>query len=477
MSLSKEKESLRDMVLANLDSFVNEHFSNMTGQKIKLTSYQHTFISDVLERKYNRYILVSSTRTGKTEANAILAVLVAILWEGEEVINVAPKFKQAEIMFKRIKGYFLNDSRLREYVDESRGFRRDEINLINGSVLRCLSASVEREGESLLGFGATTLLVDEAASIPDEVFKTRVIRMTAASKVTGRRPITILIGTPHRMNHFYESWMSDDFKKYRVTWEDGVREGILDSNEVEFYRKRLSGEEFDVWFNAEFSSGKNTLFDRKIVKMSMVNDRETMPLDGYDYYMGLDIARYGSDESSIVVLKVRSGVPFEDASIDMVFESCKRKSGVDETLGWIKENVLDWNPRLIAVDEIGLGSAVYDLLRESFGDKIIGVKMMGNERVNVYMNLVHMLESKKLTLLADSDKLEYQFNSYSLKFSSDGKKRISKNASMQDDLADSLALATSLVRAEQDMVYTLNEEMMRTLDSTLGNVSSIDIGI
>jgi hypothetical protein len=103
--------------------------------------------------------------------------------------------------------------------------------------------------------------------------------------------------------------------------------------------------------------------------------------------------------------------------------------------------------------------------------------MMGNERVNVYMNLVHMLESKKLTLLADSDKLEYQFNSYSLKFSSDGKKRISKNASMQDDLADSLALATSLVRAEQDMVYTLNEEMMRTLDSTLGNVSSIDIGI
>jgi hypothetical protein len=461
-------DDFRKMVIANLDSFVYEHFTNMIGQKVKLTDYQHDFVKQVLERKHNKYIMLSATRVGKTECNAILAVLMAILYDGEEVVNIAPRFKQADIMFKRIKGFIMNDARLRSFVDESRGFRRDEINLINNSVLRCLSASVEKEGESLLGFGATTLLIDEAGSIPDEIFNTRIMRMTAASKVKNRTPIMILIGTPHIMNHFYDSWNDDEFIKFKVTWQEGVKAGILDKTEVDYYKKRMTDVEFDVWFNANFHGGDNVLFESKLVREISVVNKEESPLAGFDYYMGLDVARMGSDESAVVLLRVPKNIPLEDVPITMVNEFCKRKETINVTIGWVKELVLKWKPRLIAVDEIGLGGGVLDMLKEVFGDMVVGVKMMGDERINVYMNLLHLMESKRMMLLK-MDKLEYQFRGYTFDSSADGKRHINKSKSAHDDLVDSLAFAAYFLRVESSMMYVLDDNMMKSFDQMLGN--------
>lgn len=465
--MQEDAATFRQFVIDHLDNFVYEHFTNMIGQKVKLTSYQHDFIKDVLERKWNKYIMLSSTRIGKTEANSILAVLMAILYDGEEVVNIAPKFKQADIMFKRIKTFIMNDPRLYSFVDVSRGFRRDEINLMNGSVLRCLSASVEKQGESLLGFGATTLLVDEAGSIPDDVFKTRIMRMTAASRIKNRTPIMILIGTPHVMNHFYESWCEDEFRKYKVTWEDGVREGILDKTEVEYYRKRMSDVEFDTWFNANFNAGDDALYDSRVVKNVMVANRRDRPSPDYDYYFGVDIARFGSDETCITVLASPKGVPVDDAPLEMVNEYCRAKQPVNDTVGFIKDKFLFWNPRLVAVDEIGVGGGVMDLLKEVFGERVVGLKMMGDERVNVYINLRDMMEAKRLSLLS-MDKLAYQFRSFTINYSSDGKRKIGKNRSARDDMVDSLAFACWLMRTESPMLWSLHEEMYKGLDSALG---------
>jgi len=444
-------------VIANLQSFVSEHFKTEAGNPIVLAPYQEAFIRDVLQRQFPKYIFLASTRIGKTESSAVLAALVAILYDGEEVCIVAPTFKQAERMFKRIKSYFQSNKRLMSLVDTSRTFRRDEISLKNGSVLRCLSAS---NPESLLGFGATTLIVDEAGSIDDSTFKTRILRMTASSAARDRMPILVLLGTPHRVNHFYDAWLSDDFRKFRATWRDGVKAGILSEDEVEYYRKVMTETEFRMWFEAEFTSGESGLFDKRKAKELMIGAKAKGPEDGWDYYAGLDVARFGSDESAFVVIRVRSGVPIEDATAEMVYYSCRAKRPLTDVIGWAKKLIEKWKPRYVAVDELGLGSGVYDHLKEALGDVIRPVRLAGQERVDVYMSLLDMIENSRIVLLND-DKLEYQLGSFSVEYQSDGRLKIVKNPRVRDDVVDALAMACYILKVEKSGEIHIFEPILR----------------
>jgi hypothetical protein len=306
------------------------------------------------------------------------------------------------------------------------------------------------------------LIVDEAGSIPDVVYRTRVLRMTASSAAMGKEPSLILIGTPHVLNHFYESWMDDSFFKVRVTWEEGVKAGILDKKEVEDSKKIMSEAEFKMWYGAEFVSGEGSLFDRKMVKEVMLGSKDKEPIDGYEYVGGLDVARFGSDESAFVVLKYPKGVSLDDTIVEMCYASCRSKQALTDIIGWAKELTERWRLKYLAVDEVGLGAGVYDMLKEKLGDVVKGVSSIGHERVEIYLNLQNMIEDKKLILLKD-DKLEYQFGSFNMSYMSDGRVRITKNPRMRDDLIDALAYACNLLKVEKEGEVTLSEEIMRSL--------------
>ena len=444
-------------VLSHLEEFVNEHFVTESGQKIRLAPYQAEFIKSVLSRNNRKFILLASTRTGKTEACAILATLIALIYDGEEVCIVAPTFKQAERMFKRIMAYFRSNKSLYALVDTERSFRRDEINCRNGSVLRCVSAS---NPESLLGFGATTLIVDEAGSIDDATYKTRVLRMIASAAARDRQPILVLIGTPHRMNHFYSSWLSDEFVKFRVTWEQGVKAGILDQTEVDYARSVMTDTEFKMWWEAEFISGETGLFDRRRVKSLMVGRKLKEREDGYEYFAGLDIARLGLDESVYAVVRIREGVPIEDAVAELVFHSCRAKRPLSDIIGWAKTLTERWQPRRIGVDALGMGAAVYDVLKEKLGDRVTGINLVGKERTQVYMTLAEMIDSNRIMFYPD-DKLEYQFGSFGVQYTSDGKMRITKNPRINDDVVDALAFAVYVMREERTGEFSVFEPILK----------------
>ena len=447
-------DSFREMVLKNLDSFVYEHFHTETGARIKLTPYQKEFIQTVLSKKHNKYVFLASTRVGKTEACAILATLTAMLYDGEEVTIVAPVYKQAERMFMRIRTYFLSSPRLMRMIAPNKPFRRDEINIVNGSVIRCLSAA---NSESLLGFGATTLIVDEAGSIDDNVFRTRILRMTASAAARGVQPVVVLIGTPHRMNYFYESWNSPDFLKFRVTWEDGVKNGILKREEVEYAKKVMTQQEFSMWFEAEFvGMDESAFFDIRLVDEAMVGVKEREPKEGYIYYAGLDVARFGADESAFVIVRVPEGVSLDSTVAEMVYMSCRAKRSLTDIAGWAKTLAEKWNVKCVVVDETGLGSGVMDMLSEVLGNKVMGISFAGKERNEVYMNLKRMIEEKKLILLKD-EKLRYQMTSYTYKFSREGSVSILKNPKMQDDVVDALALACYVLAKERGEEWYISE--------------------
>jgi len=445
----EEGRKLKDVVLKNLKDFVAEHFVTESGAPLILADYQEQFIRDVLMEKSQsgKYVFLACTRVGKTEAAACLGTLVAILNDGEEVTIVAPLHSQAERMFKRIRNYFMSNKALYSLLDLTRGFRRDEINLVNASTLRCLSAG---NPESLLSFGATTLIVDEAGSIPVDVMKTRVLRMLAGAPARGSKPRLILLGTPHVGNFLYEAWSSDDFLKYKVGWKEGVAAGILSKDEVEYARKVMSDELFRCWFEAEFlAMSEGALFNLKDVMLCMAGKVSKKPEPGYDYYAGLDIARFGDDETALVICGIPIGATVEEQPIELVWYKTRGKRSISDTVGWVLDVCKEWNVKSIAIDEVGLGAGAVDFLREKLGDIVYPVSMAGNERRDVYSTLQQLIENKQIVLPKDDELLMRQFSSFKAEYASDGRILIKKTRGMRDDVVDALALCCYMMKRKR----------------------------
>ncbi|MEM1759585.1 MAG: hypothetical protein QXU26_02620, partial [Thermofilaceae archaeon] len=143
MSGGSISERFRRLALSNTEAVCRFLFG------IVPTRYQAEFIRAVLARTgTGRYVLVASTRSGKTTATGMLAVLLALSYENEDVVVVAPTYRQSSILFSTVRNYFLQNQVLFRLLDRRRGFTREMINLINGSTLRMLSSG---NPEGLLG--------------------------------------------------------------------------------------------------------------------------------------------------------------------------------------------------------------------------------------------------------------------------------------------------------------------------------------
>jgi phage terminase large subunit-like protein len=444
-------------VLENLSRVVEENFTLPDGRRVRLTPYQEEFIKKVLMREKKRHLFVASTRIGKTTAVCVLATLSAILYDGEEVTIVAPKFDQALHIFKTIRAFFFNNPKLMRFVNTSLGFRRDEINLLNGSVLRILTAG---SPTGLLGYGATVLIVDEAASIPDEVFRTRILRMLAGQ--AGRaEPYVIMLSTPHSRNFFYDAYMSGRYEIYRVTWREGVKYGILDREWVEESRRMLSSQEFKVWFEAEFPETGSEVFSIEIVKRLAVGSRWDGPAEGYRYYMGLDVARLGVDESAIVILAVPEYLEGDEkATADVCYWTTKGRQTLTKVFKWASEVAERWRVEAIGVDVTGMGAGVGDLLAENFGNKVVQIEMVGNMRNDVYMNLQRLIEDERLRLPKE-ERFISQFSNFWIEYDKLGRPRVVKGVKGRDDLVDALAYACWAWRGGRRSRVAVFEELLR----------------
>jgi len=444
-------------VIANLSKIVEENFFLPDGRPLKLTPYQEEFIKKVLSREKKRYMFIASTRVGKTTAVSVLATLSAILYDGEEVTIVAPKFDQALHIFQNIRGFFFQNEKLMRFVNLDMGFRRDEINLLNGSVLRILTAG---SPTGLLGYGATVLIVDEAASIPDEVFRTRILRMLAGR--AGRpEPYVILLSTPHNKNFFYDAYISGRYEVFRATWRDGVKYGILDKDWVEEARRIMSAQEFKAWFEAEFPETGSEVFALDIVKKLAVGSRWSSRKEGYRYYMGLDVARMGIDESAIVILAVPEYLEGDEKAVaDVCYWVTRSKQTLTTVFRWAAEIAERWQVDSIGVDITGMGAGVGDLLAENFGDKVVKIEMVGNMRTDVYMNLQRLIEDERLRLPND-EKFISQFDNFWIEYDKLGRPRVVKGAKGRDDLVDALAYACWAWRGGRKARVAIFEDLLR----------------
>ena len=428
-----------------LSSWIPTNLIRPDGQPLELTKYQREIAEDVLRDAFGlgsgnggKYCILASTRAGKSLLVSVIGLLLALLKGGLEIVIIAPIYRQAvEGIFERIDGFLWRNKKLWKMVKRIQR-HNGRIELKNGSKILCLSAN---NTEGLLGYGGDVVIIDEAGSIPRDVIKQRILRMLMTKK-EGKN-LLFVIGTPHNKDSYlWDAWNSSDFMKYRITWRDAVKENIMSKDEIEFIRKELSEDEFSIWYEAEWRDlSEDNFFDMERIREKCVIEKRSYDnesLQAFEIVLGCDIARHGTSKTAVVVLGRLNG------SYYMIDYRTVSKKGLSWQMGWIENLVKKFRANKVVIDETGLGSGVYDVLRERLVEK--GVDIIGfsfgkrKERFSLYDRLKWEIEEGNLYLLKD-EKLRGQFGAFKIKYRSDGSKDVIKLRNIESDIIDALALS------------------------------------
>jgi phage terminase large subunit len=207
------------------------------------------------------------------------------------------------------------------------------------------------------------LIADEASGVEENVFE------AAAGSMSTRGAITILAGNPTRATGFF----FNTHTKLRNIWKS-VRVSCMDSSRVDpayIEEERAFGEQsnrFRIRVLGEFPLGDDdTLIPRFLVEQAVA--RKITQSKNQPAYWGVDVARYGSDASTLA--KRRANV---------LLDKVKRWRGLDlmqlcgQIVNEFNETPEQDRPEAIFVDVIGLGAGVVDRLRE-LGLPAIGVNV------------------------------------------------------------------------------------------------------
>lgn len=451
-------EDLKKYIQEKPEAFVKAYFKNEFGDPFICTPYQAEFLRDVFNKKNNKYIFCASTRSGKSEIISIAALMLCLFYEGEKVLVISSTYRQAQIIFSRIRAHCYDNKEIFDMIDVKKSFSKEHISFKNGSEAKCLSAG---NPEGLLGFGGSVVIVDESGSIDDETYYTKILRMIA----TGRKKrILIESGTPHRPNHFKETWANPNYKRYHITWRDAVKAGQMSKEEVEQIKERLTDMEFKMWYEAEFpDEGIDQLIGIKDFMTAREKGAKAQEInEENDFYLGVDVARFGRDKTVFTIVEyckdTREYILRDTIAID--------KSDLMEVAGRIVALDFSFKFKEIVIDDTGLGGGVVDRLKEQIiGDKIkavnFGSKPIGmdadrylNIKAQIFMNMADIFKKHQIALTPNryskvqGDELlwmRYTFTSNGkIKIVDPGEKGedgIVVGTKKSPDFADSLALA------------------------------------
>jgi hypothetical protein len=214
-------------------------------------------------------------------------------------------------------------------------------------------SSSEEQAETLAGLHADHLLiiVDEASGVPDPVYIPLEGALTQADNKV------ILIGNMTRnQGYFYDTHFDDALKKdwCRLHWDSRKSTNVDPS--------------MPAYFAMKYGINSNTFRIRVEGNPPLADDETLIPLyaaeqcvgnefevaDDEPLYLGVDVARYGSDDSVIMPRKGNLIMPWE------------RYNGMNtiELGGFIQQAYQESDAEGCAIDVIGVGAGVADWLQK-----------------------------------------------------------------------------------------------------------------
>jgi len=453
--------------LANL--FVDDY-----KKPLKLTEGQKEIFKIILKREPKRNIIICATQFGKS-LTVSLGILIRAVVFPEKWAIVAPTEKKAKIIMNYIiQHLFDNPPLFTSQLETTEPLERlkrerskERLTFKRGGEIFILSADVrnkQRLGESLIGFGAPNLVLDESSLIDDDIYA------TAKRMIGGHKDNFLLeIGNPFRRNHFLKAWQSDNYNKIKIDYRQGIQEGRFSPEFIEEMRKEAF---FKILYECEFpelneidESGWSVLLTDKEVEQAMY--KNLYASECKRKLLGIDVGRGGN--YTVFVLRTDNYAKILEKNKD---------PDLMAQVGRIKRIMRDENVLAedVFIDDVGVGGGIVDRLKEEGykvravkeGEKAQNAEKFVNVRAEAYWEL------RKWIL--DGGALEknedwYQLSEIRYKEDSSSRLKIESKEDMRKrglespDVADALMLTFAMTKGATSGFFQYMEMVSKEMES------------
>lgn len=339
-------------------------FKDESGELITFTPGQLQILDILLNRQSpdgkKRIHIMTPTRYGKS-ATVAAGVVVRASTKPEKWAIVAGSRDKAQIIMDYAIGYCLDDPLIQTQLaiegslEKLRRERsRDRLTFLRGGEIRVFSADSRNRqelGNALMGFGSSSIILDEAALIDDDIYA-KIMRMLGDSKDN----FLVKIGNPFRRNHFLKSYQSDFYHKIFIDWRQAIEEGRFTPEFIEEMRGQAF---FDIFYEVKFPDADSMDEMGWIPLLTDIElERAFTEMDQPfgNKRLGVDVASGGRNYS---VIMLRSN---NFAKKLLKNRDPDTMSLTGSVLNLKKE--LDIDSEDIFIDKVGVGKGAYDRLAE-----------------------------------------------------------------------------------------------------------------
>ena len=336
--------------------------------KVTPSKQQIELLQALADKSIKRITIRSGHGTGKDAAASWVINWFLTVHRNAKVVCTAPTARQlSDILWSEISKW----TRKSDMLSEEFVSQKDKIFHVSNAKewwCRAVSASVkatkEDQAETLAGFHGDDLLfvVDEASGVPDPVY------IPLEGALTQENNRILLIGNMTKSSgYFYDSHFHKEISKawHKLHWNSEESTNVKP--------------EYPAYMAEKYGRDSNIYRIRVLGEPPLVDDGTYIPLAwaqqcigneiGVDseapVYLGVDVARYGDDSSVIL--------PRKGNRID-IWDEYKGMDTVD-IAGFVSQGYTELQADGCAIDEIGLGAGVYDILSRRHMPGLFGVNV------------------------------------------------------------------------------------------------------
>lgn len=343
--------------------------------------------------------------THNSTAVAIKALQRVYVNPGEEILILAPTQRQSSNVFWLIKDWvsehqFLRDAVTRETMTEMR--------FDNNSLIKCLPAG--RTGKNIRGYSPTMVIVDEAAFVPDEVYES----IEPSLAVTEGQ--LILISTPRgRSGRFWRAFKpkladvqdEEEYESFQLYHIPCTRCPNISDEFLKDKKESLPDIVYRQEYMGEFIDESNRPFPMNLIRKCT----EDIPKlgegrPGVEYYLGADFARYGRDETVIMVGEL--DVTAQEPTMRVVRIISMNNKSVTESADRIKTLAENFDFKAMYLDSSSMGAGVADILVDE-GFPIHECDFHISSKQDYYEHLQVIMEKQRVAIPDDKKLINQLF--------------------------------------------------------------------
>lgn len=340
-----------------------------------------------------------------------------------QVIVVSLTEDQAQLIIIMILDYLEKNHR-KEIQKGKNKPTKGRIWLNNGA--HVISRPVGNTGDAVRGFTGDVLYIDEASGMPELMWKAAMpTLMTTGGQIwMSSTPRGKFIGGRSEKNFFFKCWenVEDRWQVFDIDSEKVIKERPITKEWTQIKRDKaikflenqkaiLSEMEYCQEYLGQFLDDNRQWFEDELIISCQTEERKDTIDKNAIYFLGIDVARMGEDESTFQIFELRN-----NEHLYHIESQITKKTTLPQTYEHIKQLNRLYDFSNIFIDSAGIGVGVFDWLMWDDETKNITEAIDNSKQIMdkdgktrklqktlKYSHFKMMMETGKLHLLKDSN--------------------------------------------------------------------------